>query len=81
MEARFIEMMESLKPMPRHLILFREIVLDVWSQRHAQGGTLRRKLEQRVAALRERIDRPAEVYAHAKSIDRETYEAYIAWKR
>jgi len=56
LETAFVELLESLRPKPGYLSLFREIVLDVWKQWRIEAGTLRRTLEGRAVSLHERID-------------------------
>ena len=72
LETAFVELLESLRPKPVYLSLFREIVLDVWKQRRVEAGARRRTLEGRIVSLRDRIDQLVEAHVHAKSIDRQT---------
>ena len=81
LETTFVELLESLRPKPVYLSLFREIVLDVWKQRRVEAGARRRTLEGRIVSLRDRIDQLVEAHVHAKSIDRQTYETRMNRER
>jgi len=56
------------------MALFREIVLDVWSQRTASVAASKALLEGRLSDLRNRESRLEEAFLYEKAIDRETYE-------
>ena len=81
LETTFVELLESLRPKPVYLSLFREIVLDVWKQRRVEAGARRRTLEGRIVSLRDRIDQLVEAHVHAKSIDRQTFETRMNRER
>ena len=70
----FLDKLESLKPRPEYLALFRRIVLDVWKDRAAEAGALRGDLEVKLADLRRREELLEEAYLYAKKIDAVTYE-------
>ena len=69
-----LELLETLRPRPEYVALFRAIVLDVWKGRAAEAGALRADLEVKLADLRRREELLEEAYLYAKKIDAMTYE-------
>jgi hypothetical protein len=57
-----------------YLVLFREIVLDVWKVRTAEAGALRAALAAKLADLRGREELLEEAFLYSKKIDATTYE-------
>jgi hypothetical protein len=70
----FLELLETLRPHPQYLALFRAIVLDVWKVRTAEACALRAALDAKLADLRRREEMLEEAYVYAKKIDATTYE-------
>ena len=70
----FLELLETLRPRPEYLALFRAIVLDVWKVRGAEAGALRAGLETKLSDLRRREELLEEAFLYAKRIDATTYE-------
>ena len=77
LEGLFIEYLGLLQPKPEYLILFKEIVLDVWKTKQAQfladGKVKRRQLED----LKEKKQRLIDCFVYEKAIDRETYQGQL----
>lgn len=74
LEAEFIEYLERFTPRPAYMTLFREIVLDVWRERHAEAAEARKRLEAQLAQIKRRREQLEEAFIYAKTIDRATYE-------
>lgn len=77
LEERFLKLIEQLQPKPEYLNLFKEIVLDVWRQRQADGITLAKTLESRVAALKAKRQRVVDAFLHERLIDKSTYQEQL----
>lgn len=74
LEARFVELLETLSPRPEFMRLFRAIVLDVWKNRSADASRLRSSLEARLTDLRGREALLEDAFLYEKRIDVVTYE-------
>ena len=70
LEGEFIEYLVRLTPRPEYVALFREIVLDVWRERHAEAAETRRRLDVRLVELRRRKDKLDETFIYRQGIDR-----------
>src|SRR4030095_12110008 len=51
LEARFVELLESLRPRAEFMALFRAIVSDVWKKRCSGAARLRVSLESRLSVV------------------------------
>jgi hypothetical protein len=74
LENAFIEYLVRLTPRPEYMALFREIVLDVWRERHAEAAEARKRLDARLTELRRRKDQLDETFIFQHAIDRPTYD-------
>ena len=74
LENEFIEYLVGLTPRPEYMALFREIVLDVWRERHAEAAEARKRLDTRLTKLRRRKDQLDETFIFRRAIDGPTYE-------
>jgi site-specific DNA recombinase len=74
LEGQFVELVESLRPRPEFMALFRAIVLDVWRGRCEGAGQVRRELEARLAELQRRESVLDNAYLFERRIDDLTYE-------
>jgi site-specific DNA recombinase len=72
-EKRFLEHLESLKPEPGYLRLFRAVVLDVWRAEQERAREIQRLKAERVAELQQRADRLEEAFIYEKTIDHAVY--------
>jgi site-specific DNA recombinase len=70
----FVEYLVRLTPCPEYLVLFREVVLEVWRDRHAEAAEARKRLDARLTELRQRKDQLDETFIFRRAIDRPTYE-------
>ena len=75
LEARFVELLESLQPETAYLRLLKAIILDVWRRQQGELVSLRSSLENRVQDLRRRLQRVEDAFIHERAIDPQTYEA------
>jgi hypothetical protein len=74
LEAKFLGLLEQLRPRPEFLALFRRIVLDVWNTRKQDVEAQRRAAERKVAELKRRKDQLLEAFIYQKLIDQQTYK-------
>jgi hypothetical protein len=74
LEARFVELLESLRPRPEFFALFRAIVLDVWKQRRASASELQNRLTARLADLKRREAILEDAFLYDRRIDDDTYQ-------
>jgi len=74
LEGAFVELLESLRPPPAYLRLFRAIVLDVWEKRHQEAAAETETLERRAAELEQRKARLIQAYVYDQVLDRQAYE-------
>lgn len=74
LEAEFIDYLIKFTPRAEYVALFREIVLDVWRERHAKAAEACKRLEARLAELRRRNDQLEEAIIYRRAIDQTTYE-------
>jgi hypothetical protein len=56
-EAKFVDLLDSLRPRPEYLALFRAIVLDVWRQECRTAADVAARLRDRVSALQGDLQR------------------------
>jgi site-specific DNA recombinase len=74
LEAKFLGLLEQLRPRPELLALFRRIVLDVWNTRKQDIQAQRLAAERKVAELKRRKDQLLEAFIYQKAIDQQTYK-------
>ncbi len=74
LETQFVDLLESLRPKPEFVRLFRAIVLDVWKRRHASAATRHAELERRIFALKNRESLLEEAFVFERRIDAATYD-------
>ena len=77
LENEFLKLIERLQPKPEYLVLFREIVLDVWKQRQAEAIKLAATLQSRLDSLKARRQRVIDAFLHDRSIDKATYQEQV----
>ena len=70
--------MESIQPKREYVVLFREIVLDVWNKKSNLITDRKASLERQVKELEGRKDRLVEAFLYKKLIDQATYEDQLA---
>jgi site-specific DNA recombinase len=73
-EKLFLAFVDTLRPDPGYLRLFRAIVLDAWRAEQARTESVEKLLTERVSELRERRDRVEDAFLHARTINQGTYE-------
>ena len=73
-----MDLLESLRPKPKYVRLFREIVLDAFQDRHLEMVHLRRHLDRKLEDIRLRKDRVVDAFVHDGLLDRGTYEEQLA---
>lgn len=54
LEGALLSLLETLRPDPAYLRLFKEVVLDVWTERQTETAAVRAKLERRPEGLQQR---------------------------
>ena len=74
LEARFLELLDSLRPKRECLRLYQAIVEDVWEQRTRDAQVMRRGLERQLEDLAARRDKLERAFIYLESIDEETFE-------
>jgi hypothetical protein len=74
LETNFIEYLVQLTPRAEYVALFREIVLDVWRERHAEAAEARRRLDLRLVELRRKKDQLHNTFIYGRAIDQATYD-------
>jgi site-specific DNA recombinase len=74
LESQFLQFLESLRPRPDFMGLFRAIVLDVWRTRREDAGRLRQQLEGRLADVQGRESLLEEAFLYERKIDAAAYE-------
>ena len=74
LEGAFRDLLVRFQPRPEYLRLFEAIVLDVWKDKQRAGRQECVRLEQRAAALRQRLDDLDESFIYRREVDRQTYE-------
>ncbi|HBL30984.1 MAG TPA: hypothetical protein DD490_29475, partial [Acidobacteria bacterium] len=78
LEAKFLSLLEHLRPRPEFLALFRRIVLDVWNTRRQDHATQRAAAERKLADLKRRKEQLVEAFVYQRAIDQETYQDQLA---
>ncbi len=74
LEGQFVDLLDSLRPSPPVLDLFRSVVVDVWGQGLRQRRERTGLLEAQLADLRRKRERLDEVYIYQGGLEREVYE-------
>ena len=75
LEDRFVTIMEGLKPAPRFVAVFKDVVLQVWHEQRRSLAAKREERERSVATLRSRLESVEQAFLFEKSIDSQTYVA------
>jgi site-specific DNA recombinase len=75
LETQFLALLETLKPDPAFMPLFKAIVLDVWKTKLIEAERVKTLLETRLEGLRRRATALDEAYLYDRKIDAQTYEA------
>lgn len=78
LEEQFVEHLESLRPRPQYLGLFREVTLSLVENRTRTAREARATMEGRIQALELRKERLIEAYVYQRAIDEETYRTHHA---
>jgi site-specific DNA recombinase len=74
LEGAFRDLLVRLQPRPEYVRLFNAVVLDVWKGRQQDSRVECARLEQRVAALRQRCDDLDDAFLYRRAVDQQTYE-------
>lgn len=69
LEAKFLGLLEQLRPRPEFLAIFRRIVLDVWNARKQDIAAQRVAAERKIVELKRRKDQLLEAFIYQKAID------------
>ena len=77
LEAKFLSLLERLRPRPEFLALFRTIVLDVWKARREDVAARRAAAERKIADLKRRKDQLIDAFIYQKAIDQATYKEQL----
>ena len=78
LEAKFLSLLDRLRPQPELVALFRAIVLDHWKARHEEVAAQRTAAERKIADLKRRKDQLVEAFIFQKVIDEDTYKEQLA---
>ena len=78
LEARFVELLDRLRPGSEILRLLSAAVLDRWNEEQKEVAARRAAVEQRLETLRQRKERVVSAYLYEGAIDKETYQAHLA---
>jgi site-specific DNA recombinase len=78
LEAKFLGLLEQLRPRPEFLALFRRIVLDIWEERRQDVAAQRAAAERKIVELKRRKDQLLEAFIYQKAIDQDTYQDQLA---
>jgi hypothetical protein len=74
LEQQFLALLDSLRPRPEFMVLFRAIVTDVWKTRCAGARNVRVALDTRLRDLQRREEQLEEAFVYEKTIDSLAYE-------
>jgi hypothetical protein len=74
LEAKFLSLLDLLRPHPEFVALFRTIVLDVWKARKEDVTAQRTAAERKIADLKRRKDQLVEAFIYQRVIDEATYK-------
>jgi site-specific DNA recombinase len=77
LEAKFLSLLEHLRPRPEFLSLFRAIVLDVWNSRREDVTAQRSAAERKLLDLRHRKEQLVEAFVYQRAIDQATYQQQL----
>ena len=77
LEGLFLELLAQVQPKPSLVRLFREIVLDVWKDRHDEIGAQRRHAEKQLRSIQARKDRLVEAHVHRQTIEERTFQRHM----
>ena len=78
LEARFVELLDRLRPSQEVLRLLSAAVLDRWNEDQKEATERRRAIEKRLDDLRQRKERIVEAYLYEGALDKETYQDHLA---
>jgi len=73
-EKLFLGHLETLKPDPGYLTLFRAIVLDAWQTEQARAKDIQRLCTKRVSELQKRSEQLDDAFIYARTIEHSVYE-------
>jgi site-specific DNA recombinase len=74
LDAKFLSLLDRLRPKPEFLALFRAIVLDVWKARKEDHTAQRNAAEKKIADVKRRKDQLLDAFIYQKVIDEATYK-------
>jgi hypothetical protein len=74
LEAKFLSLLENLRPRPELVALFRRVVLDVWETRRQDIEAQRTAAERKIVELKRRKDQLLDAFIYQRVIDQETYK-------
>jgi site-specific DNA recombinase len=78
LEAKFLSLLDRLRPRPELVALFKAIVLDHWKARHEEVAAQRTAAERKITDLKRRKDQLVEAFVFQKVIDEDTYKEQLA---
>ncbi len=73
-ELLFLRTLEGLQPRPEYTRLFNAVVRDAWQKRQKSAREVRKKLDQRVQSLQQKLDQLDEIFIFQKGVDGITYK-------
>jgi len=74
LESKFVELLQTLKPVSAYMRMFAAIVSDVWKQKNAEAETTRVRLEAVAHDKRRRLDHLDQAFVFGHRIDEQTYK-------
>jgi site-specific DNA recombinase len=77
LEQKFLTHLESLRPRPEFLSLFRAIVLDVWKTKREDHAARRAAAEKKIVDLKRRKEQLVEAFIYQRAIDQTTYQQQL----
>jgi site-specific DNA recombinase len=77
LEQLFVEFLANLQPKPEYLVLFGEIIRDVWKAKKEDATALHRAAQRGLKALYDRKQRLVEAFVYDRSIDPPTYQEQL----
>ena len=73
LEGEFVGLLESLRPRPEYLSLFRAVVLDCWKAERQNAESVSATLDRRVLELRQKLQRVDDAHVLERTIDQRSY--------
>ena len=77
LERLFVEFLAHLQPKPEYLVLFGEIIRDVWRTKKEDASAVHRAAQRGLKAVNDRKQRLVEAFVYDRSIDPPTYQEQL----